>query len=77
MAEAPLLKHTLVIAEEEMSEAMIQPSPVLGAPLHCVTAAVYGKSPGTNPWTLKEGSNHYPLEGKIKSTLTTKNARIT
>jgi hypothetical protein len=45
MAEAPLLKHPLVIAEEEMSKAMIQPSHLLGAPLHCVTAAVYGKSP--------------------------------
>ena len=74
--EAPFLKHPPVIAEEEMSEATIQPSPVIGAPPHCVTAAICGKSPGTDPWALREGSNRHPLESKIKSTPATKNARI-
>lgn len=71
--EVPLLELPLSATDEEMTEALIQPSPVLGAPPRRRAATLYGKSPVIDSAALEGGSNQHSSKSKTKSTIMTKN----
>jgi hypothetical protein len=56
-----------------MTEALIQPSPVLGAPPYQRAITLYGKSPVIDSAALEGGSNRHPSKSKTKLTIMTKN----